>query len=335
MTSPQPTSPLTIAYHVLQRRCLSCNAVVASDGFCADPRCHAPYRRDPLRCPCCLSIARWDDAGALACASGCVLAAPPRGYLDGNVPIPQRTDEHSGAGPGDCERVLPLAGWELVLRDRLGGGHAASATAATWGLGAMLDASAWSGYDAPKSRLAVQWGEPSDPGRETWSVEGARFESAKRADVARIVEMTDAIDAWGAAMRSNPAVRKRTGHRVNESAALLVCAAANDSRMGRLDHYQATSFQRAAINAYMREHVSELVHEVGAVVVKILVNAIVLRGGQYQGAYEAVSYDEPHTTPFGGYRAALAFNFSYVDVPERRVLSVEPPEVYVCVPVWV
>lgn len=315
----------------LSRRCHGCDAKLSGrvdddrwngcDVVCAD--CGLVTRRDPIRCPWCLRIARWDERGDLACPGGCApLARPHHHTLDASVPCPKRGGDWSEPGPGECERGLPLAGWERVLRDRVrscaGTEQGDTAIAVEWGLGEML--TGWGDYGERYGRagggLRAQWGEPDDDGREQQSQGGAEYEAARLENLLRMVEMTDALDAFAAAIVAVP-----TNHKTDKgkpSTALFACYIAAQHERRAVTGYPygdpamaiaAAQHHRDALDAFAREDHWEWLHTFGGAICRALVNAIVGRGGSYQGTNELLSYAEAHETAFGSYRASLWWAF--------------------------
>lgn len=320
-----PTDAPAVTYSTsLTRRCHACDAAlraahdrdvatVGCDVLCTD--CGEVTRRDPVRCPHCLRVARFDEAGTLFCPAGCAAPARPHHHLlDTSVSMPKRAPGYSVPGFGDCDRELPYAGWELVLRERVkstGGAAGDANTTALWGLVGMHDGNAWGDYDVAYGEagggLQTRWGKPDDAGRETTSEGGAAYEAERIENVVRIADMVNALDAFSTAVKADPSPGKRGHHALKPSTCLVQCVVA----AMREDHHEidAAEHRAKAIAAFMAEQRWEMLHEVGGTACKILVNAILARGGSYAGADEVLSYAEHHATSFGSYRAALWFAF--------------------------
>lgn len=305
----------------LTRRCDACCAVV--DGrvrSCAV--CGAPAQRDPVRCPICLRVARFDEDGAIACPEGCFVAPANRHYIDAHLPLPKRDGMYGQPGHGECPRELPYSGWELVLRDRVKSATPSddAVVADSWGLLGMRT-DAWGDYDDPmspsSSRMALAWGMPGDDGHEDVSIAGAVLKDTHSDSLRRIAEMMNALDDFGAEVRADatlPLPGQSARATSNHTSPLAACAGAATPQIDAASMAAADAQQDAhdiALRMFWDDVECRwtMIREVGGMLCKLLVNSIIARGGSYRGADEQLGYAELHETPFGSYRAALWFAF--------------------------
>ena len=238
------------------------------------------------------------------CPVGCVVARPHPHAIDPNTPMPKRGQPWSEPGPGECSRDLPYAGWELVLRERVRAVRGDdAAVAAQWGVAGMLS-DQWSDYGERYGEggggLVARWGSVDDPGRETTSEAGAQYEHERLTNLSRIADMKDALNAFSATVQSDP---KFDPNRTNAAAASLIGLVAVATMQ------DDTTERRAAIDRFYAEQHWEWISVLGGAACRVLVNAIVRRGGSYEGTAELLSYAEIHDTEFGSYRHALWWAF--------------------------